>query len=397
MERNKYMIWLLLLCATMAACSKMDDYREKFTDGREKIYTGKADSVKVYPGKNRLLLKWLYIADPKVKRAVVYWNNRHDSTLINVTRTAGVDTVKLIINNLAEGNYNFEIISYDADNNPSVTVTAAGAVFGDSYKAGLLNRLIRSAEAKTGYAEVLWYNADQQALYTEVKYQATSGATVIRKVLPAMDSVQLSQYMAGTKLEYRTLYIPDSASIDTFYTSWQQKGITAEVTGMYLKNAGFPFTAAAMSNGRFGTLAEWTTNDAAKNIGGNGGFDNYPGYGTMGFEYWGTPAIVNGKVYQTVTLPAGKYKLQATIQDIAFELPAAYLVAATGSGLPDAAGYATALGYAKFTNSSLNNKTIDADFVINNSMQVSLGVVVNMSSGTQNLRIKGIKLFSIGD
>jgi hypothetical protein len=193
------------------------------------------------------------------------------------------------------------------------------------------------------------------------------------------------------------LYLPDSLAIDTFYTAWQQKGITADVTSIYLKNAGFPFIAAVMANGRFGTLADWTTNSAAKNISGQGGFDNYPGYGTLAFEYWGTPAINNGMIYQTVTLPAGKYKLQATIQSITYDLPATYLLAVAGTGLPDAINYSQSLGFAKFTNSSLNGKTLDADFTVSAQMDVSLGVVSNMVSGNLNIRINGIKLFSIGD
>jgi hypothetical protein len=390
-----YVVSLLLLLGT--ACSKMNDYRKDFTDGRERIYTGKADSVKVFPGKNRVLLQWLYVADPKVKRAKVFWNNRRDSTAVDITRTSGVDTIRLIINNLPEGSYNFEIVSYDADANPSVTVTRGGVVFGESYQAALLNRLIKKAEIKSGYAEITWYNADQYVLATELKYINTADEIIISRILPGMDTTQLAAYKAGTKFEYRTLYLPDSLSIDTFYTAWQQKGVTADITSQYLKNAGFPFVAAVMANSRFGTLADWITNNAAKNINGQGGYDNYPGYGTLGFEYWSTPAINNGKIHQEVILPAGKYKLQATVQEIANSLPETYLLAVAGSGLPDAVNYSQSLGYAKFTNNSLNNKTLDADFTLNTQMTVSLGVVANMVSGNQNLRVKGIKLFSIGD
>jgi hypothetical protein len=396
MKKQTY-LYVILLFLLGAACSKMDDYRGKYTNGREILYTGKADSVKVFPGKNRALLRWLYVADPKVKKAKVFWNNRRDSMAVDIVRTSGVDTIRLMINNLAEGNYVFEIISYDADGNPSVSVPKGGIVFGESYQAALLNRLVKKAEAKTGYAEISWYNADQYALYSELKYMNNAGEIITRTILPGMDTTQLAGYKAGTKFEYRTLYLPDSLSIDTFSTAWQQKGVTADITGLYLKNAGFPFVAAVMANGRFGTLADWTTNSAAKNINGQGGYDNYPGYGTLAFEYWGTPAINNGKIYQTVTLPAGKYKLQATVQSIAYDLPATYLVAAAGSGLPDAANYSQSLGFAKFTNGSLNDKTLDADFTVSAQMDVSLGVVANMVSGNQNLRVKGIKLFSIGE
>lgn len=396
-NNNRILFLFFTAVALFSACTKMDDYRDKFTDGREKLYTGKADSVKVFPGKNRVLLQWLYIADPKVSNAKVYWNNRRDSTAVVVKRTTGVDTIKLYINNLVEGNYNFEIISYDADGNASVTVMRSAEVFGDTYQAGLLNRLVKTAEIKSGNAEISWYSADQEALFTELRYTNNAGAQIKRIINAISDTSLLADYKTGSRFEYRTLYLPDSASIDTFYTAWQQKGVTADITSLYLKNAGFPFNAAVMANGRFGTLADWTTNAAAKNISGQGGFDNYPGYGTLAFEYWGTPAINNGKIYQTVTLPAGKYKLQASVESIAYDLPATYLVAAAGTTIPDAAAYEQSLGFGKFTNGSLNNKTLDANFTLTAETVVSMGVVANMVSGNQNLRVKGIKLYSIAD
>ncbi|WP_282456555.1 DUF5013 domain-containing protein [Chitinophaga sedimenti] len=108
----------------------------------------------------------------------------------------------------------------------------------------------------------------------------------------------------------------------------------------------------------------------------------------LAFEYWGTPAINNGKIYQTVTLPAGKYKLQASVESIAYDLPATYLVAAAGTTIPDAAAYEQSLGFGKFTNGSLNNKTLDANFTLTAETVVSMGVVANMVSGNQNLRVK---------
>ena len=394
---KKIFYTFLVVATALAACTKMDAYREDFTDGKEILYTGKADSVKLFPGRNRVMLQWIHAADPKVVSAKVYWNNRSDSTVTTIKRTAGVDTVQLMINSLPEGNYNFEIFTFDADNNRSVVVQKSGTVYGDTYQQTLLNRLVKSTDMKAGYAEVQWYRADQDALFTEVNFQNASGAQQSVRVLPTEDMTKLADYKAGTRFSFRTAFRPDSLALDTFYTTADFKGVTAEVTATYLKNAGFPFRAASMANGRFGTLADWTTNAAAKNISGHGGFDNYPGYGTMAFEYWGTPAINNGKIFQTVTLPAGKYSVQLTVESIAYPLPATYLVAAEGNDLPDAANYATALGFAKITDGSLNNKTIEAGFTLAAEKTVSIGVVAHMVTGTQNLRIKGFKLLSIAE
>src|SRR4051794_12345471 len=107
MQVLRNITWVLLAIAGIISCRKQDDYK-KFLTGGEILYTGKAGSVQVHPGRNRVELYWLLLSDPTIVRSKVYWNNHTDSTEVAINRTAGIDTIRLLISNLAERTYDFE-------------------------------------------------------------------------------------------------------------------------------------------------------------------------------------------------------------------------------------------------------------------------------------------------
>jgi hypothetical protein len=166
---------------------------------------------------------------------------------------------------------------------------------------------------------------------------------------------------------------------------------SVDVTATYVKNAGNPFKRAdTNSNARFGLLADWKVNEAAKNMenGTKGGFDNLNNGGWMAFERWGTPAIPNGKIYQTAELPAGKYLFEIvsfdgtpgyTVKD------QAYVAVAEGNTLPDASNMTGALASAPFG-------APKADFTLATKKTVSFGISANLVQDSQYFRIKQVKL-----
>ena len=227
MIKTRYTIGgMTALLLFMAACSKMDDYKDTFLTGGEIQYTGKADSVKFHSGYNRAQLSWLILSDPKVTRAKVYWNYRKDSAEINIQRTSGVDTIRLMINNLAEGTYNFEIFTYDKTGHSSIPATVTGKVYGERYEATLLNRGIDMGSSSVfpimppyHGAVLVWrsYNSTDGIISMQLKYKDEDNIeqTVVTPAEAA--STMLMKYVPASTIEYRTLYKPDSLAIDTFY------------------------------------------------------------------------------------------------------------------------------------------------------------------------------------
>src|SRR5690242_14583172 len=105
---SRFILAAGLLVCLLAACKKMDYTYKKFLKGGDIIYPGKADTIQIFPGHNRIRLSWLLTSDPSIVLCRVYWNNKTDSVSVPVNRSKGIDTVSVIIDSLAEGYYNFE-------------------------------------------------------------------------------------------------------------------------------------------------------------------------------------------------------------------------------------------------------------------------------------------------
>ncbi|WP_345210406.1 DUF4998 domain-containing protein [Mucilaginibacter gynuensis] len=350
---------LALIMLVVGACTKIDDFKDKFAAGGPLTYPGKMDSVKIYSGKNRVLLKGLFTSDPKITKYKVYWSSKQDSVEIPVTRTNGVDTVKLIIPNLPEGNMTFEIRTYDKDGHISIPVTATGNVYSTLYQSSLVNRGVAKAEVQAdGSALINWadVNANAGLISIQIRYNDAKNIAhdTIVKSRATEFTTSLPNFKVGNGFSYKTAFKPDSSAIDTFYVDFQSHTVKAEITSIYLSNASKPFQRNTF-DGRWGTLAApWITNAAAKNKGGvNGGYSSDEG-GVINWETWGNTPVVNGIIYQPTSapLPAGTYIVSFEAYSEVQNNSSVYCIAAAGgNGLPVLANLNTALGYVGMYNS----------------------------------------------
>src|SRR6266540_6568974 len=96
MKKINIALILFVLAVTTVCCSKWDDYK-KYTAGGETTYTGKMDSVKIYPGRLRVKLTGLLPADPNITRCKISWNS-NDSIEYSISKSTGVDSFNKIIN-----------------------------------------------------------------------------------------------------------------------------------------------------------------------------------------------------------------------------------------------------------------------------------------------------------
>lgn len=222
---DKFII-LIVFAAMLAACSKMDSTYIDFIKKGSITYVGTPDSLKAHSGKNRLKITWT-LSDPSTTMAKLYWNNKNDSLTVDIPPKT--DTVSVWLKDLREGSYSFDMIMYDKDNNRSVASNLIGRVYGDNYINTLLARPVKTAIFINGKVDVTWGAADSTVIATELTYidKNEESHTIIVPV--DSEDTQLENYaLAGHEtFQYRTLYVPDSLSIDTFYSNVQ----TVKVTG----------------------------------------------------------------------------------------------------------------------------------------------------------------------
>lgn len=226
MKINKWIIlslWILTAVFIQPSCSEFDEYKKYVPDG-EIIYPAKVDSVKTFSGKNRIMLSWIN-TDPRIVKYRISWNLGNDSVWIDAGGNAGAskpDTIRTIIADMEEADYEFSIVSCDDDNNQSVKTFVAGKVYGENYKNTLLNRGIFNSSALVGTnsAEIEWFEPDLDEVGVEVIYTDTNDQEVSFFMSRDKTLTKLADYKEGTEFQYRTLYLPELDALDTFYTEY---------------------------------------------------------------------------------------------------------------------------------------------------------------------------------
>ncbi len=222
-------------CCLILGCSKMDGTYKDFIKDGPVIYVGRPDSLQVHPGRYRLKLSWLIGADPKVRRAKIYWNNRKDSVNVEINGTMSTDSVNVMFDNMSEGSYVFEIYTFDDKGHSSVKTEIIGNVYGENYQKTLLIRPIYLASIVGGdTARIDWGAASyKEAIASEMTYTDLSGISHHLVVSSDILNTVLENVEPGVLLTYRTWYLPSPVAVDTFYTDYQTvkiKGPPVEVT-----------------------------------------------------------------------------------------------------------------------------------------------------------------------
>ena len=203
-------------------------HREYIKNG-EIVYLTKMDSVVLYPGKNRIQISGYLTSAYNVDKVLVYWNNRADSLVFDYSKAEDLDSLNLVIPNLEEKSYIFDIYTFNTLGNRSIKVPIAGTAYGDLYREKLIPRINNGFDFDGNQLKTLWLTADALERGTEIRYTTvTSGITTVF-LSPDSSQIALPDRKYDTPLSFRSVYVPEKAAIDTFLTVWT----TIPVTGEY--------------------------------------------------------------------------------------------------------------------------------------------------------------------
>lgn len=217
----RFFHWLLLLLVTgVVACSKEAPLPEQQEE--EDPYVERPNGARLFSGYNRLLITWKQ-TNPLITGALVYWNNRSDSLLYTIP--AGTDSVKILLNNLEEGEYQLELYTLDKDRHRSGKVMLSGYVYGDQYASTLTpRRLSDIIYTKDERLRLIWApKSEGSAIGAEVAYQDREGKTrQIRLVTGNESESEIPDIHSGLRgsIRYRTIYAPGEKVIDTLFSDY---------------------------------------------------------------------------------------------------------------------------------------------------------------------------------
>ena len=214
----------------LASCTDTYSVHEEYLKGGEITYTNKVDSLSTISGKNRVKIVG-YISNAfNVDEIVVYWNKGKDSQRFPYAKTANkVDKLELIVDNLDEKSYEFEVYSKNTKNDTSVKNVAYGTVYGATFKSNLSAREINKTSFGTDNTAVLNFKvADDLTRNTEVKYFDMSGVEQVKVLENTVADVVIADIDNSRPIQYRTFFVPtikdklgNETTLDLFDSAWK--------------------------------------------------------------------------------------------------------------------------------------------------------------------------------
>jgi hypothetical protein len=187
---------------------------QKYIDQGETLYTGKVDSVEVFPGNERVKFSWMINSDPRINRIVIYWNKYKESATVDVNRTQpGIMKMETIVN-VPEGIYEFILVTMDKDDNRSLGVNKTVQIFGPRYISNLNNRNVKSATFKGGVLTVNWTPVESESVqYTTVTFSdhSSTGSPVQNTVRVENSATQtvIPNVQSGDNFTVITTFLPE--------------------------------------------------------------------------------------------------------------------------------------------------------------------------------------------
>src|SRR5690606_31271538 len=140
-SKNKIAVLTVLVAILLVRCTPIDYHYSDYLDNAEKVYPGRVDSVLFMPGNNRAAIRSLISTDARVVKMEITWGrDGHFETEVSPEDIANFKSV--IIPEIEEGIYTFDIRTLDREGNQSMRAEIFGRVYGDSYIANLNNRII---------------------------------------------------------------------------------------------------------------------------------------------------------------------------------------------------------------------------------------------------------------
>ncbi|MDR2682670.1 MAG: hypothetical protein LBB64_02230, partial [Dysgonamonadaceae bacterium] len=216
--------WMIILPACLIgfvfSCENMNSIHEEYVKRGETLYIGAADSIQVHSGLNKILFEWKINADPRITKALIYWNQRDTCVTIPVVRTSESDMwLSALLTNIAEGEYIFEFEMQDDNGNISKSAEIAGTVLGTIYVENLRNRGVKElAKLVTGDMQITWEAVSATAaslLYSVIEYVDTDG-TLVRKEIPNDEDITLLQGLeTGNEIDIYSIHLPENG-LETF-------------------------------------------------------------------------------------------------------------------------------------------------------------------------------------
>ena len=212
-----YLVLISVLALVAASCAKQDTVYKEFIKDGGLIYPAKPLNITAERGYQRIVLKWDLPMDPSIRTAKLYWDSRTKSMDFNYSSYPD-GKVSVVIPDLEDRSYTFEVINYDSSENASLAAEITASPFGESWLVSHAERSVKFSEMEGTSARITLGKPTDEIVATRFRYVNTSGQTV-EKDFPATEGVvYLPNAEKWKYYDYKSAYC-SANGIDTVWVS----------------------------------------------------------------------------------------------------------------------------------------------------------------------------------
>ena len=156
MKRIYSIVVSFLSVLSFVSCEDFMDVHKEYIEGGEIIYAPKPDLIDFIAGQERIMFKCRTYNAPNIRSVDVFWNDGLDSLIIPVELNTGYDSISVVLDNMEEKSYTFNVQTTDNFGHKSLFVTDFGSSYGESYLSVLSDRRIKSLSLSDREGTVEW-------------------------------------------------------------------------------------------------------------------------------------------------------------------------------------------------------------------------------------------------
>lgn len=195
---------------TIIACGDIYGIHEEYLKMGEETYIGRADSLKANAGFNRIELKWMLNADPRIKDCTITWNGCETPLIVPAERVDGYMS-KII--ELPEGKYVFKITVNSDSGKKSLLQTVSGEVYGSNYQASLPQKSIKSMAATPKGVTLTWV-PEEGCVRNYLNYVSNTGDKKKLTLPGDVATTFIEDFEPGSEFILSSVFKPEKEAID---------------------------------------------------------------------------------------------------------------------------------------------------------------------------------------
>ena len=207
------MMAMILAYLVSFSCDDMESIHKNYLNG-ENIYAGKLDSLEIRPGYKRVELNGLTNFLGNSSNLIVTYEEREE--IFKIDDDLG-DVMSVIIDDLEEKTYEFNVRTSDESGNLSVPQSVAGFAVGNIFISNQDPRKIInfSSNADGTFANFYGNSDSEHVIFTELNYETENSENFVDTIFYEDNSIKLNDFKPLGKIETTSFLESGRNGIDT--------------------------------------------------------------------------------------------------------------------------------------------------------------------------------------